>query len=273
MFPSVNVIIVPAVSDGGGHPACATKSKHFITCAAQASSILNLATTNYAANASTNSALYFTGINSNAERYFDVSPKNGSATIDVVPISFSTPFVYTPLSDQFPSSVFNENLGYVPQTLIEWMAHDLQCVSKFPDIASCLPGGPSVNLSAYFCPTQAFPEPMEVLSVLIKATNSTVSTTITVARTIAFSGFTNALRSALPERDLTTSTTSTVAGKGCFHPGACPATAAPGATAVAATAEVTHEPGRLQEVGTSKTAPTPDGTFSRCHSKHFVDSG
>ena len=265
MFPSVNVINVPAVSDEHGHPACATRSTHFTTCSAQAYSTLNLTTANYTENASTNSPLYFTGINSNAEKYFDRSAKNASATIDVVPISFSTPFVYAPLGDQFPSSVVNENLGYVPQNLIEWMAQDSQYVSKFPGIASCLPGGPSINFSAYFCTTQAFLEPIDFLKVQIKEPGLTVSTTVTVAGTQAFQAALPEIFAQISKPDLTVSTTFTVAGKGCFHPGACPTTAAPGATAVAATAEATPEAEQLQKAETSNMAPDPDRTFSPCH--------
>lgn len=219
MFPSVNVIIVPAVSDGYGRPACATKSTYSTTCPE---------------NANTNSALYFTGINSNVERYFDISLKNRSAIIDV-PISFSTPFVYAPLSDQFPSSIVNENLGYVPQTLIEWMAQDSHYVSKFPGIASCLPGGPSVDFSSYFCPSHPPHEAAQPAFVALKG-----------------------------QSHLIVSTTITVAGQGCFHPGACPTTAAPGAPAVAATAEVTPTAEPLQKAGASNAAPTPDRTFSPC---------
>lgn len=265
MFPSVNVINVPAVSDEHGHPACATKSTYSTTCAAQAYWTLNPTAANYTENASTNSALYFTGINSNAERYFDRSPKNGSAMIDVVPISFSTPFVYAPLSDQSPSSVVNENLGYVPQTLIEWMAQDPHCISKFPSIASCLPGGPSVDISAYFCPTQASFEPIVFLKVLIKEPSLTFSTTVTVSGTQPFREASDLLKVLTSEPDLTVSTTVTVAGQGCFHPGACPTNAAPGATAVAATAEITPEAERLQKSETSNAVPPPDCTFSPCH--------
>lgn len=160
----------------------------------------------YTESAKTQSVLYITGINSNAERYFSSSPKQESAMIpvnlDAVQVLFSKPFVYAPSSDQFPSKIANENLGYVPQTLIEWMARDSDYVSKVPGIASCLPGGPSVDFFSYFCPP------------------------------LTPGGGNNFLQLQFGGSDLTVSSTVTVAGEGCFHPGACPTPAAPGATAV-----------------------------------------
>ena len=151
---------------------------------------------------------------------------------DVVPISFSKPFVYVPLSDPFPSRVVNENFGYVPQTLIEWMAQDSDYASKFPGIASCLPGGPSIDLFFHFCGT---PLPSD-----------------------------SEMAQQLREPHLTVSTTVTVAGKGCFHPGACLTPATPGATAVTATATVTPEAERLPKAGASSPAQPEESKFILC---------
>ena len=135
----------------------------------------------------------------------------------MVSISFSTPFVYAPLSDPFPSKVVNENFGYVPQKLIEWIAQQPDYVSEFPGIGTCLPGGPSIGFyDYYFCPpTTAPPATQKVGNV--------------------FLGY------ARIATDLTASSTITIAGRGCFHPGACPTPAAPGATAAAKTPLVTPE--------------------------------
>ena len=157
---------------------------------------------------------------------------------DVVQISFSKPFVYAPVSDEFPRDVVNENLGYVPQTLIDWMAQDSDYVSKFPGIASCLPGGPSVDFYNYFCRSREGGIPHD--------------------NAVGFG------QVHVRETDLTTSLTYTVTGEGCFHPGSCPTAAAPSSTAVAATPEVTGAE-RLQNTGASKTAPTRDRTFGLCH--------
>ena len=143
---------------------------------------------------------------------------------DVVQVSFLKPFVYAPLSDQVPSSVVNENFGYVPRSLIEWMAQDSVYVSKFPDIASCLPGGPSIDFFGSFCPYSQNPAPDSLLQVQLR------------------------------EPDLTIKTTITVAGKGCFHPGACPASATPAAIAVVATPVVTPEAEPLRQAGASSAA-------------------
>lgn len=198
---------------------------------------------NYTESAKTKNALYITGVNSNAERYFNSRPNRGSAMIpgnmDVVQVSFSKPFVYAPFSDRFPSKVINDNLGYVPQTLIDWMAQDSDYVSRIPGIASCLPGGPSAIFSPYLCslPVSNGPhiKPYDYIH----------------------------FETAAP--DLTVSSTVTVAGKGCFHPGACPTPAVPGATAVATAPEATSEPERLRKIGAFSTAQAQDSKFTLCH--------
>lgn len=233
VFSSVNVINVPAVSDKDGRPACATTSTYRAICPARTYN-------NYTQSAQTQEPLYVTGINYNAERYFSSSPKNGSAmtpvTLDEIQLSFSKPFVYAaPLSDQSLFTIVNENLGYVPQNLIEWMAENPDYVSKFPGIGSCSPGGPSVNFFSHLC----LPPPP-----------------------VAGNNF---LQILYGEAQLTVTTTVTVAGKGCFHPGACPTPAAPGAAAVAATPEITPEAERLQTAAASSTAQAQDSVFTLCH--------
>ena len=146
--------------------------------------------------------------------------------IDAVQVLFSKPFVYAPPSDQSLSKFANENLGYVPQTVIEWMARDSDYVSKFPGIASCLPGGPSAEFFSFFCPSPPQKSP-------------------------------NFKQFQISEPDLTVSSTVTIAGKGCFHPGACPTLAAPGATVVAAMPEVTPRE--------SGPAQAQEGNLTLCH--------
>ena len=220
VITSVNVVRVSAISDIDGLPACATTSTYRATCST---------------NTQSQSALYITDINSNAEDYFNSSQDQRSAIAidnpDVVPISFSKPFVYIPLSDPFPSRVANENFGYVPQTLIEWMAQESDYSSKFPGIASCLPGGPPIDFSYYFCGSPSLAPGVDFLQVQVR------------------------------EPDLTVSTTITVAGEGCFHPGACHTPATPGATAVTATAAVTPEAERLPNAGSSSPAQPEESKY------------
>lgn len=90
------------------------------------------------------------------------------------------------------------------------MAQQPDYISKYPGIASCLPGGPSIDFYSYFCSQHR-----------------------------NYQGFNINLGFAMTESIF--SSTTTIAGRGCFHPGACPTPAAPGATAVAATPVVTHE--------------------------------
>ena len=234
VFPSVKIVNVPAVSDKDGYLVCATTSTYPTTCRAAAHAELNSTATkvnNDTQSETHQGGLYITGINSNAESYFSSGPEKDSAIIssklDTIQISFSKPFVYAPLSDLFPSKVVNENLGYVPQSLIEWMAQHSDYVSKFPSIASCIPGGPSIDFSSYFCSNHGFLRPELPGGAFIEFARKT--------------------------SDLTTSSTVTIAGRGCFHPGACSTPAAPGATAAAATPAATPE------------AQAHDSMFNLCH--------
>lgn len=98
----------------------------------------------------------------------------------------------------------DEDYGYVPQALIDWMARDPNYVSQYPHLASCYPGGPSIK-------PDDLPDGVDgVCSIEAAAAQAA---------------------SAVP--DLTTSTQVTVSSAGCFHPGACP-TPAPAAAPNAA---------------------------------------
>ena len=143
-----------------------------------------------------------------------------SAKYDMVNISFSKPFVYAPSGEQFSTQVVNEDFGYVPQTLIEWIAQHPDYISKFPGIVSCLPGGPSIDFNTDGS------QPEVVLPFI-------------------------AVQSGAPE--LTVSSTVTIVGIGCFHPGACPTPAALGAMVSATTLAVTSE------------AQAQDSMFNLCH--------
>ena len=227
MIQSVNIISVPAVFDKDGRPACATTSTYRIPCPEQDKA---------------QSALHISGVNSNAEKYFSSSPEGSEkvpVNFDLVKISFSKPFVYPPLSGQFPSNVVNENLGYVPQALIEWMARDSNYVSKFPDISSCLPGGPSLDFSGYFC----FLASVGIHNVQVQEKEAASDEVLAQEK----------------EENLTVSSTITVAGTGCFHPDACPTPASPAATAIAATPEVTPEAEPLRQTGASSAAQAQSG--------------
>ena len=224
VFSSVSIVHVSAISDIDGLYACATTSTYRATCST---------------NVQPQSALYITGINSNAESLFHPNEVQTSAMTldnpDVVLVSFSKPFVYVPPSDPFPSRVVNENFGYVPQTLIEWMAQNSDHASKFPGIASCLPGGPSIDFLSHFC---SIPPPSNQSEMEVEVQRR--------------------------EPDLTVSTTVTVAGKGCFHPGACITPATPGATAVPATAKVTPEAERVPKAGASSPPQSEESMCILC---------
>ncbi|KAI4251829.1 MAG: hypothetical protein LQ352_004637 [Teloschistes flavicans] len=88
----------------------------------------------------------YPGINSNVEDYFDSGPTNS----DDIVISFSTPFAHLPDGG-------TDDFGYVPQALIEWMAKNQDYEGKFPGLASCRPGGPSIAPEECWMP-RAFAE-------------------------------------------------------------------------------------------------------------------
>ncbi len=116
--------------------------------------------------------------------------------------------------------------GYVPQALIDWMARDPDYASRYPYIASCYPGGPSIKPDRY--------------------------TVIDGQCTVEPAPLADA-QTAVP--DLTIATHVTVSSAGCFHPGACP-TPAPAATPKVAAAAHTGPPVTSEEA--SVISPTPE---------------
>ena len=78
--------------------------------------------------------------------------------------------------------------GFLPSGIIPWMLKNPDYVAQYPNLASCLPGGPSIALN------------IACLEV--------------------------APATAGPVPDLTTDSAVTVEGVGCFHPGNCPAASA-----------------------------------------------
>lgn len=206
---------------------CATTSTYRASSPVTAYAEINPTTVqvgNHTRSANPQGALQITGVNSNAESYFSTGPKMDSAIISakfgMVDISFSKPFVYAPSGEQFSTQVVNEDFGYVPQTLIEWIAQHPDYISKFPGIVSCLPGGPSIDL------TTDRIQPQGVHPALVVQPEAS---------------------------ELTVSSTVTIVGIGCFHPGACSTPAAPGAMVSATTPAVTSE------------APDQDSMFNLCH--------
>ncbi|KAI4138347.1 MAG: hypothetical protein LQ341_004715, partial [Variospora aurantia] len=137
-------------------------------------------------------------------------------TVEVVTITFSTPFVYQPLRGLLqvqngavhflvntgvsgqeaqkraltPALTLTshdgavEDFGYVPQTLIDWMAQNPDYAAQYPGLKDCLPGGPPIMPPG--C------------------------------------GLSPAPGLADPVPALTVNEAQTVRGEGCYHPGACP---------------------------------------------------
>ncbi|KAL8916802.1 MAG: hypothetical protein Q9208_008341, partial [Pyrenodesmia sp. 3 TL-2023] len=84
------------------------------------------------------------------------------------------------------SDAVAQDLGHVPQALLDWMLEDPAYVAEYPDLASCLPGGPPIK----------------------------------VRDEIGFCNFANpGFQEAVPV--LTVNTAFAVQGDGCFNPGTC----------------------------------------------------
>jgi hypothetical protein len=100
-------------------------------------------------------------------------------------ISLTTPFIYQPTrganaATEDPRGCFqgggSENFGYIPQTLVDFLAQDPHYISLYPDITSCLPGGPSILPIMGLC---RLPEQMVIQTpVGGDLTESTVSTVL-----------------------------------------------------------------------------------------------
>ncbi len=164
--------------------------------------------------------------------------KGASESLGIMPDVFFSTFdgtlaVYTQvnttisISTRHPYNRDNSepDYGYVPQALIDWMARDADYVSRYPYIASCYPGGPSIK-----------PDNIQVVNGQCEF-------------------FEVSPEAATVVPDLTIATHVTVSSAGCFHPGACP-TPAPAATPKVATAAHTGLPVASEEA--SVVSPTPE---------------
>ena len=118
----------------------------------------------------------------------------------------------------------DEDYGYVPQDLIDWMARNPKYLSRYPHLASCYPGGPSIKPDSDH------------------AVNGECSET----------AISPEYESAVS--DLTTSTQISVSSAGCFHPVSCPIPA-PAATPTTAVPANTALPLSSQEATGARPAP------------------
>ena len=177
MYTKVKILSVAHITNEEGHKVCTTTSRP----------------TGCAANVD------FSYQNANAESYFDIKGGSNAPFSVLGQISFSVPFVYTPPS----SEALTEFFGYVPRSLLTWMAQDAGYVAQYPQLESCYPGGPAIF--SYVLPVM---EPQ-----------------VNDAATY-----------------LTSSTIVSVHSDGCFNPGACQTSPSPGAAVPAITPANTAEP-------------------------------
>jgi hypothetical protein len=108
------------------------------------SSILDSSTLTYTAT-ETSLGTWFTDLEGHT-----VEPIVASSGLE---ISLTTPFIYQPTrganaATEDPRKCFQgdgqENFGYVPQTLVDFLGQDPHYLSLYPDLSSCLPAGPSI---------------------------------------------------------------------------------------------------------------------------------
>ena len=154
--------------------------------------------------------------NPNIQSYFDLKGGANPSFSVLEHISFSVPFIYTPPT----TALLTEMFGYVPQSLLTWMAQDARYIAQYPQLVSYHPGGPVFS----YIPPPPF-----------------------VNKYPAF------LYSAT---DLTSSTVVSVHSDGCFNPGACPTSPTPGAAVPAITPANTAVPSPALVVQPSNDAST-----------------
>lgn len=163
IYRTARIILVPAVTDQFGQLTCVTTSTFY-------PSTLGM----------TQSPLLFTGINSNAENYFAGPTASDSAAVSVVTdISLSTPYLATlsttttanelpnvslpsgvvtqskstglkgkradPTSSVGGYDVSESDYGYVDPFFINFLAQSPDYQKQYPQLAGCLPGGPSID--------------------------------------------------------------------------------------------------------------------------------
>ena len=253
-FSSVRILVVPAVTDQSGKLVCTTTSTYIPPCPDLGYPELQFTGINAYAES------YFGGSSNNSQLSNSTIVASGNLSncspYSIAEIQFPTPFVYLPLEGaqeslgSFPDvevatyegTVYfgfestppatavmgydnsDEDYGYVPQDLIDWMARIPKYLSRYPYLASCYPGGPSIKPDSYH-------------AVNGECTETPVAPVY-----------------QSPVLDLTTSTQISVSSAGCFHPGACP-TPAPAATPTTAVPANTALPSSSQEATGARPAP------------------
>ena len=170
LYSRVKILSVPPITNAIGHKTCVTTSTNGL-CHCQ-----------------------FSHCNDNVFSYFEKPDSTAHETIII-----QTPFVYMPLVPGMSPEAF----GFVPQKLIDSMAQDPAYLEKYPQLVSCLPGGPAVG------------NPNAVGGVNFGI---------------------NVLNSA---NELTSSTTVKTHSNTCYNQGPCPTLPAPGANLQAPTPAIT----------------------------------
>ena len=211
LYSRVNIISVPPVTNAIGHKTCVTTS--------------------------TNGQCQCTFSDCNDNVFSYLNKPDSTALYETITIQ--TPFVHIPPD----SGVGAEAFGFVPQKLIDSMAQDPYYLEKYPQLVSCLPGGPAVG--------NWVPHGDNRFAV-------------------------NVLHSA---NELTSSTTVTIHSSTCYNQGPCPTLPAPGANLQAPTPAITAattnpsipDP-NLHYGGVSPGLPANTGTANQPAAKPAPDS-
>ena len=239
VYSSVTIMKVPAISIKDGRPQCATPSTYYgcdsVTLDTNPQIELEFTSSRGLLMAQPWAAKM-------------VRPKRGIRTGSIqsldlhTTLTFQTPFTYIPVSS--PGS---EGYGYVPQTLIDWMAQDPGYRVRYPELKLCKPGGPPVQ-PIFTAPTSELVIQPPVAPVAPAGPDVLLHT--------------NAL---------TTSVAATVTSAACFNPDACAPVASPGAGAGAGASATEHDvgpngltslrspPPSIQQAATTRPLPLSPG--------------
>ncbi|KAL8889343.1 MAG: hypothetical protein Q9215_003372 [Flavoplaca cf. flavocitrina] len=120
-----------------------------------------------------------------------------------------------------------EDYGHVSQALLDWMLKDPHYVAQFPDLAACLPGGPSISVQY---------DDIDIITA------------------------TSAMNVQEPVAALTISAENIVDVAGCFNPGACSTSLTPdnhAGTPARASAHVTRDPPPVANAPINYGSPSP----------------
>lgn len=232
VYSAISILNVPPIEDDNGELQCAITSTFTHGC--------GLAST--VVDTNPNVQAYFESLASKSISGLPVRlPNSGmGAAHNGREILFTSPFVYLPewaIGSAFDDvEVHLEMFGFVPRVLLSSMIQDPVYVAKYPPLPSCLLGGPSLDEAWSKC-----------VDAFVKNKNNRLP-----------HAHVNALE-PIPIKEQMTSSLAVIQSPGCFHPGACPTSAIPGATVQITIPASTTKSDRIMVSSISVSSQVLDG--------------